>query len=150
MQKCDFRKVVNQLYWNHTSAWVFSCKLLHICRTVTLTNTYGEMLLQIFIQHACHIFQYKFVSNLRCFLTYFWLDQCSLQKEQSFVFQNFICSIQRRSMWTVFFNVLLDCFIARWCLIKSLSKCCLNCYVAFSFDKFFCNRNFFFLDIWEL
>ena len=26
MQKCDFRKVANQLYWNHTSAWVFSCK----------------------------------------------------------------------------------------------------------------------------
>ena len=26
MQKCDFRKVVNQLYWNHTSAWLFSCK----------------------------------------------------------------------------------------------------------------------------
>ena len=26
MQKCDFREVVNQLYCNHTSAWVFSCK----------------------------------------------------------------------------------------------------------------------------
>ena len=25
--KCDFIKVVKQLYWNHTSAWVFSCKL---------------------------------------------------------------------------------------------------------------------------
>ena len=25
-EKCEFRKVVNQLYWNHTSAWVFSCK----------------------------------------------------------------------------------------------------------------------------
>ena len=27
MSKCDFNKVANQLYWNHTSAWVFSCKL---------------------------------------------------------------------------------------------------------------------------
>ena len=26
MVKCDFIKVVLQLYWNHTSAWVFSCK----------------------------------------------------------------------------------------------------------------------------
>ena len=26
MPKCDFRKVVKQFYWNHTSAWVFSCK----------------------------------------------------------------------------------------------------------------------------
>ena len=24
--KCDFNKVALQLYWNHTSAWVFSCK----------------------------------------------------------------------------------------------------------------------------
>ena len=26
MSKCDFNKVVLQSYWNHTSAWVFSCK----------------------------------------------------------------------------------------------------------------------------
>ena len=24
--KCDFNKIAKQLYWNHTSAWVFSCK----------------------------------------------------------------------------------------------------------------------------
>ena len=26
MKKCDFNKVAKQFYWNHTSAWVFSCK----------------------------------------------------------------------------------------------------------------------------
>ena len=26
MRKCDFKKVAKQLYLNHTSAWVFSCK----------------------------------------------------------------------------------------------------------------------------
>ena len=26
MPKCDFNKVALQLYRNHTSAWVFSCK----------------------------------------------------------------------------------------------------------------------------
>ena len=26
MPKCDFNKVTSQLYWNHTSVWVFSCK----------------------------------------------------------------------------------------------------------------------------
>ena len=26
MPKCDFNKVAKQLYWSHTSAWVFSCK----------------------------------------------------------------------------------------------------------------------------
>ena len=27
LPKCDFNKVAKQLYWNRTSAWVFSCKL---------------------------------------------------------------------------------------------------------------------------
>ena len=45
--------------------------LLHNYRAAVLTNTYGELLLQIFIQHASHIFQYKSVSNLGCFLIYF-------------------------------------------------------------------------------
>ena len=27
MPKCDFNKVAKQLYWNHTSAWLFSCKI---------------------------------------------------------------------------------------------------------------------------
>ena len=66
--------------------------LLHICRTAVLSNTCGELLLQIFIQHACHIVQYKFVSNLGCFLIYFRLIQCPLQSKQSSVFQNFLCS----------------------------------------------------------
>ena len=26
MPKCDFSKAAKQLYWNHTFAWVFSCK----------------------------------------------------------------------------------------------------------------------------
>ena len=26
MPNCDFNKVAKQLYWNHTSAWVISCK----------------------------------------------------------------------------------------------------------------------------
>ena len=26
VRKCDFNKVTKQLYWNHTSAWVFYCK----------------------------------------------------------------------------------------------------------------------------
>ena len=26
MPKCSFNKVAKQLYWNHSSSWVFSCK----------------------------------------------------------------------------------------------------------------------------
>ena len=35
MPKCGFNKAANQLYWNHTSAWVFSCKF-----TVYFQNTF--------------------------------------------------------------------------------------------------------------
>ena len=48
--------------------------LLDICKKAVLTNTCGELLLQIFIQHACHIFHYKLVSNLGCFLIHSYSD----------------------------------------------------------------------------
>ena len=68
MLKCDFNKVAFQLYWNCTSAWLFSCKfaayfsnfieialqhgcsplnLLHISRTPFPKNTSGGLLLTI-------------------------------------------------------------------------------------------------------
>ena len=31
--KCDFTKVAKQLYWNHTSVWVFSCKFAYFQNT---------------------------------------------------------------------------------------------------------------------
>ena len=37
MQKCDFNKIAIQLYWNHTSAWVTSCRFV-----ADLQNTFSE------------------------------------------------------------------------------------------------------------
>ena len=56
----------------------------------------------------------------------------------------FFVPFQTHFMWTVFCKVLLYCLFARWCLIKSLSESCLNCYVVFSFEKLFYNKNSFF------
>ena len=42
MSKCDFNKFVLKLYWNHTSAWVLSCKL-----AAYFQNTFGGLLLEI-------------------------------------------------------------------------------------------------------
>ena len=40
MPKCDFNKVVKQLYLNHTSAWVFSCKFAeHLLQKHLWTTT---------------------------------------------------------------------------------------------------------------
>ena len=46
MPKCDFNKVVLQPYWNLTSAWVLSCKLLHIFSIPFPKNTCGGLLLK--------------------------------------------------------------------------------------------------------
>ena len=43
--KCNFNKVALQHYRNHTSPWVFSCKLLHIFGTPFPKNTSGGLLL---------------------------------------------------------------------------------------------------------
>ena len=37
ISKCDFNKVALQLYWNRTSAWVFSCKF-----TAYFKNTFSK------------------------------------------------------------------------------------------------------------
>ena len=48
MPKCDFNKVALQLYWNHTLAWVLSCKICCMfLRTPFLKNTSGWLLLII-------------------------------------------------------------------------------------------------------
>ena len=45
MPKCDFNKVVLQLYWNRTLAWCSPVNFLHIFRTLFLKNTSGRLLL---------------------------------------------------------------------------------------------------------
>ena len=92
--------------------------LLDNCKNAVLTNTCGELLLQIFIQHACHIFHYKLVSNLGCFLIHSYSDLPHVNG--------------------IFCNVLLDSLFARWYLKTA------SCYVAFSFEKNFYNKSLFF------
>ena len=46
MSKCDFNKVVLQLYWNHTSSWCSPVNLQHIFRTPFPNNTSGQLLLK--------------------------------------------------------------------------------------------------------
>ena len=46
MPECDFNKAANQLYLNHTLAWVFSCKFAAIFRTSFTKNTSGWLLLK--------------------------------------------------------------------------------------------------------
>ena len=40
MPKCDFNKVAKQLYWNHTSAWVFSYKFVAYFQNTVFLRTH--------------------------------------------------------------------------------------------------------------
>ena len=55
MPKRDFNKVALQLYWNCTSAWVFSCKFTACFRTPFPKNTSGWLFLNvpIFCLNSC-------------------------------------------------------------------------------------------------
>ena len=45
MQKCNFNQVALQLYRNHTSAWVFSCKFAAYFQDTSYMNTSGGLTL---------------------------------------------------------------------------------------------------------
>ena len=45
LPKCDFNKVAKRLYWNHTLAWVFSCKFAACFENTFSKNTSGWLLL---------------------------------------------------------------------------------------------------------
>ena len=48
MPKCDFNKI-RQLYWNRTSAWLFSSKLAAYFRIPFPKNNSGRLLLNLFL-----------------------------------------------------------------------------------------------------
>ena len=49
MPKCNFNEVALQLYCNHTSAWVFSCKFAAWFQKPFLKRTFGWLLLKLWI-----------------------------------------------------------------------------------------------------
>ena len=63
MLKWDFNKIAKELYWNHTLAWVFSCKFVayfqniisweHLWRAAfTLANSYVSQKEGIFVLYS--------------------------------------------------------------------------------------------------
>ena len=68
MPKYGFNKVAMQVYLNHTSAWVFSCKVLYIFRTPFYKNTSGGLLLIVGIRN----FPYTFETRQRSLISAFF------------------------------------------------------------------------------
>ena len=62
MSMRDFNKAALQLYWNHTSAWVFSYKFAAYFQNTFYKNASGELLLEIWLGKKpwCSPFLVKF------------------------------------------------------------------------------------------
>ena len=60
MPRCDFNKVEKQLFWNHTLAWVFSCKFAAYFQNIYFFL--GTPLVRCFCNFfAWHFFMFHFV-----------------------------------------------------------------------------------------
>ena len=61
MPKRDFNKVTLQLIWNHTSAWVFSCKIVAVLQNTFSENTPGGLFLQKLIYKVKYLTNNKII-----------------------------------------------------------------------------------------
>ena len=60
--KCDFNKVVLQLYWNHTSTWVFSCTVAENWDIISFFDfTFCLFSFFLFFSIFCHFYFVYFV-----------------------------------------------------------------------------------------
>ena len=85
MPKCDFNKVALELYWNHTLAWMFSCKF-----AAFFQNTFSEEHLWVAASNRCNLLSFHIL-----------LLMCGVHPDVTKFFLN--CSIERkdykRSHW---------------------------------------------------
>ena len=64
MPKCDFNKVTMQRYWNHTSAWVFSCKFAPYFPNTFRANIYLFKVKNRNNRKRCEICSKSTITNL--------------------------------------------------------------------------------------
>ena len=113
MPKCDFDKVAKQLYWNHTSAWMFSCKFAVYFQNIC----YWEHLWTAASEYNAFSLSNK-PASLTIPFTSFWIHACILFKHSDFVWvfngtavlQNFTRFAGKSLNWVVLSKVnLLRC-----------------------------------------
>ena len=73
MPKSDFNKVAKQVYWNHTSAWVFSCKFAAKFQN----NFFSEHLRMTAFENFIYLFFCLFIFSVK------WTLFFSLQKGEN-------------------------------------------------------------------
>ena len=126
MRKCDFRKVANQLYWNRTSAWFFSCKFAaylqntcfdeHLWGT-TSANFFSTCLpyLSIQIRVKFGLFSYMFLTRWM-----FSSERAVLRLPEFYLFLFRVVPCERYFLtfcWTIFLQGgawLSRCWNAAW------------------------------------
>ena len=113
MPKCDFNKVAKNLYWNYTSAWVFSCKF-----AAYFQNTSGRQpLAQVALPDYC-----QFTKELRNWD--FWSPNDFILLDCEIVFQvHYVCGRKRGP------NLRLNCHFSKKKKCSYLNNNSLSVYV---------------------
>ena len=127
MSKCDFNKVAWQLYWNRTSALVFSYELLHIFRTPFLENASQGLLKKI---HSATDFSGIFSLNFQdtCCHKQIWMvasvdftELRGLQPVTIISFCSGIFAAENRSFLSKCFAKIKHCFVVYFhCLFGTM------------------------------
>ena len=68
MPKCDFNKIALQLYWNHASAWVLSCKFV-----AYFQNTFSQEHVWTAASDTCCVTWYYAITSSLTFKYICWL-----------------------------------------------------------------------------
>ena len=72
MPKCNFNKVAKQLYWNRTSAWVFSCKF-----DAYFQNTFSQEHLWVAASETMNFLPWIKPTSVLIHLKYWYYDTLS-------------------------------------------------------------------------
>ena len=83
MPNCNFNKVAKQLYWNRTSAWVFSSKYVAYFQNIFLFSEHFWVAASVLCNFACNFSMTKsyhyqqFVSSwMFLVVRIVWVDNC--------------------------------------------------------------------------
>ena len=127
MPKCDFNKVALQLYWNRTSAWVFSCKFAAYFQNTFSQNTSGWLLLNLTLEGKIVIHKTIAVSKIvfKSFITTVPKHKNELEKNaEGFSVEKLYC---QDKAWNSFYRKIILYWkkhLALW--LKYLLAFCLN------------------------
>ena len=123
MSKWDFNKVALQLYWNHTLAWVFSCKFAAYFQTTFPKNTPVRLLLWFLLYIKVHKLSSIRLVRMFCIFSYIKKQPLEVFYKKG-VLNNFANFTGKHLCWSLFLIKLHASGLKPITLFKKASNTC--------------------------